>query len=97
MSRNSYDAACRLLGMAPKDWNQAAEIMSPSFASDVERELDQIAVTAAMCAAYVSKRRGTDGSGSHDHSDAVKTAMARRRKIRRSLGFTYPERGEFTF
>jgi len=58
----------------------------------VSAYMNDQAVTLTMMAEYLYQVRG--GSS---HEQAVKAANAKRRAVRKAIGYSYPESGEFTF
>ena len=74
-----------LLEMAPKDWPQAQQLLSPDDSADIYAQLNQVALRAAFLTEYL-ERMGM-GVG---HEEAVRLANTRLRDVRRALGYTYP-------
>jgi hypothetical protein len=52
---------------------------------------------AARLAEYIETRTGADGCGPKPHADAVKACNKRSVKVRKALGYSYPNSGVFTF
>ena len=50
-----------------------------------------------MLAQYISTRAGTDGCGKKEHKDAVKACNRQLVKVRRALGYSYPNSGTINF
>lgn len=89
----------RWLERPPAEWSQATcyEMESKTDYQKLCRELDGLACNAAMLSAYLETRMGVVCTGQKPHEDAVKDANKRLVKIRRALGFSYPESGMFEF
>lgn len=89
----------RWLTTPPAKWSQALCYKRWQAQSwhDLAGDLDFIVQRAAMLAEYIATRKGMDGTGTREHAEAMKAANKLLVKIRRALGYTYPERGTFNF
>lgn len=89
----------RWLERPPAEWSQAIcyEKESKTDYEVLCHHLESLACDAAMLSAYFETRMGVTGVGPKSHEVAVKAANKRLVKIRRALGFSYPEMGEFEF
>ncbi len=86
-----------LLNTAPTLWDCSVTGDPRQDWQEIERQLQETAIRAAMLAAYISERAGTYGCGAQPHKDAVKEANKTRAKVRKALGFSIPDAGSFTF
>lgn len=91
------DDARRLLTVGPAHWNEELAARPPENASLLRDELESLATGAALLATYMEFRLGLQGCGAHDHTESAKAAIARYRKVRKALGFTYPNAGISSF
>lgn len=95
------------LETAPAQWSQRLSLTGWQPGSrynsgdgnwqDFTHELDALSQRAAMLAEYIEARRGLDGCGEKDHADAVILCNKRLRAVRKALGYSYPQSGEFNF
>jgi len=73
-------------------WEATIDKMSSSERDDLLREVEAVACRAALFSGYVGQRYGY-GCGDQGHKHAAKEANRRLVKVRKALGFSYPERG----
>lgn len=76
----------KLLNQPFSKWEKAIDRMSTVGRMQLEDEAAALAMRAARLSAYISRRM----SGGK-HADAVKRQNETARKVRRALGFTYPD------
>lgn len=87
-----------MLNMPATEWTHLVKTNdASSFWADIETQLDAVACKAAMLAGYISARAGTSGCGAQDHPTAVKYCNRRLVRVRRAMGYTYPNRGQICF
>lgn len=83
----------RLLKRSANDWPQHLKRLQgtkPGAMADVASELAALIQRAALLHAYVEHRYNT-GCGEHNHVDSAKKANRMLVRVRRALGYTYPE------
>lgn len=80
----------KLLETPVSQWPQALNSHKGSSLQDVEAELSALVQRAALLHAYVSHRYNT-GCGDQGHDASAKKANAELVKIRRAMGFSYPQ------
>ena len=74
------------------EWPERAEKLDIQVKQEVENELSAVIQRATLLEAYVARRWNT-GCGDQGHSSSAKHANNTLVKVRRALGYTYPERG----
>lgn len=76
------------LEIAPVKWAEIIDEMTPNERQEIESGLDFMCSRAALAAHYVSCR-----ANGAEHGAAVKLARKVAIKVRKALGFSYPEAG----
>jgi len=84
--------AAHLLRLAPVDWREYAAHILPSEAQQIATVLEARAQQAIRAAAYLTNATYS-GCAITDqvHAHAVRKQNIAVRKVRRALGFTYPD------
>jgi hypothetical protein len=85
--------------MAPVNWSQAVEKWDEGDYNtwhDVPRLLDALVERATMLREYIQCRGGNYNGSDTGHERAVKEANKTLVKVRRALGYAYPEKGAFS-
>lgn len=80
----------------PAIWDTMNSEFSQQYRSELLDELEALACRAAMLSGYIASRHG-EGCGDQGHRDAVKEANRRLKLTRKAIGYTFPERGCFSF
>jgi hypothetical protein len=63
---------------------------------EVANELDRIAVHASRLSAYLNERGG-NGCGDSGHAEGVKAQNKKAAKVRKALGYSYPDQCKIEF
>lgn len=93
MSLSTQDHVRELLyETAPVELQGKVDAMNGIVRGEVAKELECVALTAVWRAAYVEARYGS-GCGDQGHETAVRDANKLLVKVRKAMGFTYPEKG----
>lgn len=79
------------LNTPPAQWSQRLRSRAAGNTADVTREIERVMQRGAMLAAYLDAR----AAGS-EHVAAVKAANRKLVRVRRAMGFSYPESMTFT-
>jgi hypothetical protein len=102
----------KMLKLPPVEWGAFCDKTLKAFdknplapgvfaPSAIAQDLDDKALfkvqRLALISAYVNARFGGDGCGRKEHAYAVTVAMKQLVKIRKALGYSYPDRGVFSF
>jgi len=77
-----------LTKLPPVKWDRRVSSLSSTDQLELNRAVESDAQRLILLGEYLSSR-----SNGQDHAGAVKRANARVVKVRRAMGFTYPERG----
>ena len=96
LTSKEIDATARqLLDAPPAGLAQFAADTRPSDLSELARRLNSLAQHAALVAAYLEERGayGTDAG----HKKALDQANRTLKRIRKAMGFSYPDRGAVNF
>lgn len=77
--------------LAPVEWRKAVARLEPDARRELANELDTMAQWAVTLSRYA------ESVSELTHRDAVKHCMKARARVRKALGYAYPERGGFSF
>lgn len=83
----------KTLELKPSEWQAAiekAKRKDPASLQAIEAELSAIAQRASLLMAYVCHRFNT-GCGDQGHADSAREANRVLGRVRKALGFTYPD------
>ena len=81
-----------LLSVAPVKMQELCDGMKTAEKGNTEDALESVILKAAWQYGYVAARYGA-GCGDQGHEEAVHAANSLLKKVRKAMGFTYPERG----
>ena len=84
------------LGLPPINFDAAVSSMSSEEKQELGRWLDSVCERAALLSGYLDAR-GAAGCGDNGHADGVQQAGCKLIRVRKALGFTYPNRGGVNF
>lgn len=88
LSKATADAMSR----TPAEWDQWVGAMSDDEKLLVAKELAGLVQTGVMLRAYIDQRQLHYG-----HDAAVKVANSQLASVRKAMGYSYPEAGQFNF
>ena len=84
------------LATAPSNYDAAVSAMTGEQKQELENWLDSVCERAALLSGYLDAR-GASGCGDNGHAEGVRHANLTLVKVRKALGFTYPNRGVVNF
>lgn len=84
--------ATKCLNTAPVDLQAMADRLTGEDKRQIEETLSGLVQMAAWKWAYINERYGS-GCGDQGHDDAVKEANRVLTKVRKAMGFAYPDSG----
>jgi hypothetical protein len=90
------EAGLHWLELAPIGWQAQVDKLTSSQKQELSNWLDSVIERSARLRAYVDAR-GAVGCGDGGHNDGVKEGNKLVRKIRKALGFTYPNGHDLSF
>lgn len=80
-----------VMALPPSQWRERVEAMSPADRGNMEGSLDALIQRATLLAGYAEFRFDT-GCGDQGHDYSAEKANEKLVKVRRALGYSYPER-----
>lgn len=85
-----------LADSAPTEWDSFANAFAGKYEAtgrELARAIEVQAERLMLLAEYLGTRLGSDGCGVHDHATAAKEVAKLHKKLRKTLGYSYPEQG----
>lgn len=80
-----------LLSRGVAEWRREVDQLSLEDRAKLREDLDALTQRAARLAAYVARREGDADNTDARHAYAVARSNTLTRRVRRALGFTYPD------